>query len=80
MQTKILIDMKKIVLIAAMALFTLSASAQGKFAIVDFNELVMLMPEADAARTQIQAAQKEANDTYQSIPSISMSTRLRSRI
>ena len=59
--------MKKIVLIAAMALFTLSASAQGKFAIVDFNELVMLMPEADAARTQIQAAQKEANDTYQSM-------------
>lgn len=59
--------MKKIVLIAAMALLTLSASAQGKFAIVDFNELVMLMPEADAARTQMQAAQKEANDTYQSM-------------
>ena len=59
--------MKKIVLIAAMALLTLTASAQGKFAIVDFNELVMLMPEADAARTQMQAAQKEANDTYQSM-------------
>ena len=37
--------MKKILLIAAMALFTLTASAQAKFAYVDFNELVMLAPE-----------------------------------
>lgn len=59
--------MKKIILIAAMALFTLAASAQGKFAYVNFNELVMLMPEADAARTQMQASQKEASDTYQSM-------------
>ena len=59
--------MKKIFLFAAMALFTLTASAQAKFAYVDFNELVMLMPEADAARTTMQAAQKEANDTYQSM-------------
>ena len=59
--------MKKIFLFAAMALFTLTASAQGKFAYVNFNELVMLTPEADAARTQMQAAQKEANDTYQSM-------------
>ena len=36
--------MKKILLIAAMALFTLTASAQAKFAYVDFNELVMLAP------------------------------------
>lgn len=59
--------MKKIVLFAAMALFTLTASAQAKFAYVDFNELVMLMPEADAARAQMQTAQKEASDTYQSM-------------
>ena len=59
--------MKKIVLFAAMALFTLTASAQVKFAYVNFNELVMLTPEADAARTQMQAAQKEASDTYQSM-------------
>lgn len=59
--------MKKILMIAAMALFTLSASAQAKFAIVDYNELVTLMPEADAARTQMNAAQKEAQDTYQSM-------------
>ena len=59
--------MKKILLIAAMALFTLTASAQAKFAYVDFNELVMLMPEADAARSQMQAAQKEAQETLQSM-------------
>jgi len=59
--------MKKILMIAAMALFTLTASAQAKFAYVDFNELVMLMPEADAARTQMQAAQKEAQETLQSM-------------
>ena len=59
--------MKKIVLIAAMAMLTFAVSAQSKFAIVNFNELVMLMPEADAARTQMQAAQKEANETLQSM-------------
>ncbi|MBQ5980510.1 MAG: OmpH family outer membrane protein [Bacteroidales bacterium] len=59
--------MKKIFLFAAMALFTLTASAQVKFAYVDFNEIVMLMPESDAARTQMQAAQKEANETYESM-------------
>ena len=56
--------MKKILLIAAMALFTLTASAQAKFAYVDFNELLMLAPEADAARSQMQAAQKEAQTKY----------------
>lgn len=59
--------MKKILLIAAMALFTLTASAQAKFAYVDFNELVMLAPEADAARSQMQTAQKEAQETLQSM-------------
>lgn len=59
--------MKKIILFAAMALFTLAASAQGKFAHVNFSELVQLMPEADAARSQMQAASKEADETYQSM-------------
>ena len=59
--------MKKIFLFATMALFTLTASAQVKFAYVNFNELVMLMPESDAARATMQAAQKEASDTYQSM-------------
>lgn len=59
--------MKKIILFAAMALFALSASAQGKFAHVNFSELVQLMPEADSARAQMQAASKEADETYQSM-------------
>ena len=59
--------MKKIFVVAAAALLTLSASAQNlKFAHVNYNELVMLMPEADAARTQMAAAQKEAEETLQS--------------
>ena len=41
--------MKKIILIVAAALVSLSASAQ-KFAHVNFNELVMLMPAADSMR------------------------------
>ena len=58
--------MKKIFLFAAMAFLTFTATAQVKFAYVDFNELVMLMPEADAARTQMQAAQMvEENEITQ---------------
>ena len=71
--------MKKIFLFAAMALFTLTASAQVKFAYVDFNEIVMLMPESDAARTQMQTAQKEANETYESLPGLRPSRRARRR-
>ena len=59
--------MKKIILFAAMALVSLTVSAQGKFAYVNFNELVMLMPEADAARTTMNAASKEADDTYKTM-------------
>ena len=59
--------MKKIALIAVMALFTLAASAQVKLAHVNFNELVTLMPESDNARSTMEAAQKEANETYQSM-------------
>lgn len=56
-------DMKKIFVIAAMALVTLSASAQ-KLGRVNFSELVQLMPEADAARETLAASQKEAEETY----------------
>lgn len=60
--------MKKIILIAAAALMTISASAQNyKFAHVNFNELVMLMPAADSARAQMAASQQEAQDTYKSM-------------
>ena len=56
--------MKKIFLVAAMALFTLGAWAQPKFAHVNFTEPVQLMPEADAARTTMAASSKEAQDTF----------------
>ena len=62
-------DMKKLVVIAAAFLFAGAvASAQGlKFAHVNFNELVQLMPEMDSARVQMEASQKEIQDTYQSM-------------
>ena len=55
--------MKKLFVVALAALATLTVSAQnlGK---VNFNELVMLMPEMDAARETIAASQKEAEETY----------------
>lgn len=63
-----IMDMKKFILITAAAVMTLTASAQNlKFAHVNFNELVMLMPEADAARSQMEASQKEAQDTYRTM-------------
>jgi outer membrane protein len=55
--------MKKLFVIALAALATLTASAQ-QLAKVNFNELVMLMPEMDAARATIAASQKEAEETY----------------
>ena len=55
--------MKKIFVIAIASLMALSASAQ-KFGRENFNELVMLMPEMDAARETIAASQKEAEETY----------------
>ncbi len=58
--------MKKIFTIAAMALLTLSASAQ-KIARVNFTELVQLMPEADKARETMAAASKEADETYKTM-------------
>ncbi len=59
--------MKKIVLIAAMAFLTVAAGAQTKFAHVNFTELIQLTDEADAARAQLSAAQKEAQQTDQSM-------------
>ena len=51
--------MKKIFLIAAMAVMSIAASAQElKFAYVDFNELIMLMPEMDQARATLEENQK----------------------
>ena len=49
--------MKRIIIIAAMALMSVSAFAQ-KFAYVDFNELVMLMPEMDEARAVLEENSK----------------------
>ncbi|MBR5104081.1 MAG: OmpH family outer membrane protein [Bacteroidales bacterium] len=49
--------MKRIIIIAAMALMSVSAFAQ-KFAYVDFNELVMLVPEMDEARATIEENSK----------------------
>ena len=51
--------MKKIILIAAMALMSVAAMAQDfKFGYVDFNEIIMLMPEMDEARATIEENQK----------------------
>ena len=58
--------MKKIFVMALAAFVALTASAQqiGK---VNFQELVMLMPEMDAARATLSASQKEAEETYASM-------------
>ena len=51
--------MKKIILIAAMAMMSVAAMAQDfKFGYVDFNEVIMLMPEMDEARKTIEENQK----------------------
>ena len=61
--------MKKTVMIAAALILACSAAfAQTqKFAHVNFNELIQLMPEMDSARVQIDAASKETQDAYESI-------------
>ncbi len=57
--------MKKIFVIAALALVSFAASAQSlKFGYVNYNEIVMLMPEMDSVRVQIEAQQKEASETF----------------
>jgi outer membrane protein len=51
--------MKKIILIAAMAVMSIAASAQDlKLAYVDFNEIIKLMPEMDQARATLEENQK----------------------
>ena len=55
--------MKKLFVIALAAFACVTASAQ-TLGRVNFNELVMLMPEMDAAREAINASQKEAEETY----------------
>ncbi len=57
--------MKKILLIAATALLTVTAFAQPKFAHVNSTELVQLCPDMDKARETINAASNEAQETYQ---------------
>ena len=59
--------MKRIITLALMACLSISVFAQSKFAHVNYAELVQLAPEADAARSQINAASKEAQDTYKSM-------------
>lgn len=60
--------MKKIILIAAVvSFFGFAANAQTKFAHVNFNELVQLMPEADSAMVQLEAANKEAQETFETM-------------
>ena len=51
--------MRKILLIAAMVVMSVAANAQSlKWAYVDFNELVMLMPEMDDARATMDENQR----------------------
>ena len=51
--------MKKIIMITAMAVMSVAAMAQDfKFGYVDFNEVIMLMPEMDEARATIEENQK----------------------
>ena len=58
--------MKRIIIIAAMALMSVSAFAQ-KFAYVDFNELVMLMPEMDEARATLEENSKTNEEILMSM-------------
>lgn len=51
--------MKKLLLIATMVAMSVAASAQDlKWAYVDFNEIVILMPEMDSARATLEENQK----------------------
>jgi len=56
--------MKKLFLIAAMALVSFAATAQDlKFGYVNYTELVQLMPEMDSVRVQLEAQEKETYET-----------------
>ena len=64
-KTKLII-MKRIIIIAAMALMSVTAFAQ-KFAYVDFNEIVMLMPEMDEARATLEENSKTNEEILMSM-------------
>ena len=56
--------MKKIFIIAAMAIISVAASAQNlKFGYVNYTELIQLMPEMDSVRVQLEAQEKETYET-----------------
>ncbi len=55
--------MKKLIVISLAVLACVTASAQ-TLGRVNFNELIMLMPEMDEARAAVNASQKEAEETY----------------
>ena len=56
--------MKKIILIAAMAVISVAATAQNhKFGYVNYTELVQLVPEMDTVREQLEAQEKETYET-----------------
>ncbi len=56
--------MKKIFVIAALAIISFAASAQNlKFGYVNYTELIQLMPEMDSVRVQIEAQEKETYET-----------------
>ena len=56
--------MKKIFIIAAMALVSFAATAQNlKFGYVNYTEIIQLMPEMDSVRVQIEAQEKETYET-----------------
>lgn len=62
------LNMKRFIIMAAMALMPLFATAQNlKFAYVDFQELVYLMPEMDEARANLETATKEAEAEFQAM-------------
>ena len=61
--------MKKMIIIAAMALMSAAATAQEtvNFAFVDFNEVIMLMPEMDEARATLEENEKTNNEILQAM-------------
>ena len=58
--------MKKIILIAAMAIVSVAATAQNfKFGYVNYTEIIQLMPEMDSVRVQIEARFQESQQIFQ---------------
>ena len=53
-----------IALFAGLSVFAQDATATPKFAYVDFNILIQLMPEMDEARNTMEASSNEAQETY----------------